>query len=162
MATTKKKTSSSNSGRALWLACFQMSEQTGAEGSFQVVVLAGSAKDALARSEKRVRELHAKTTLFQDGAKVYLDHVIKLAGNLSDPLLVNFVSTLSVAEKPGTSASILCGIPEQDPGMCESYGPSEKAGSKPILELPPRRQPKAGKASAKKTPAKKTPAKKKR
>lgn len=123
------------------------------------------------RCADQLRELRASTTLFRRPCTVYFNHVIRLGGDLSQPLLVNYTA----AEIPERHVEVLAAIPEQKdrPGV-EAFGPPEEEGSemeafldfggeatRKTLPLP-QGQAQAAKRATKKKSTPKKPAKAKR
>ena len=137
----------------LWLGCFEFDEPGeeaaggGAHnGSFQMIVYARGAAEAAELFEARILKLRAATTLLNRPVRIYLNHIIKLSGEYSEALLVNYISSLG-AELPG---SLYCAIPEQDDIEAEAYGEPDDGTVEPFLEL-------AEESSPRNTPAKPSP-----
>lgn len=157
----------------LWLACFEVDEpgDPPVRATFQLVAHARDADEAMDRCRDQLRELRAGTTLFRRPCTVYFNHVIRLAGDLSRPLLVNYTA----AEIPERHVEVLAAIPEQKdrPGV-EAFGPPEEEGTemeafldfggertrKSWPALPARATPRAAKKRAAKKRASAKPTKK--
>lgn len=128
MAAKRKQTARADSSVDLWLACFELDEpgDPPVRATFQLVVHANGPEQAMDRCANQLRELRASTTLFRRPSTVYFNHVIRLGGDLSQPLLVNYTA----AEIPERHVEVLAAIPEQKdrPGV-EAFGPPEEEGS---------------------------------
>lgn len=137
VASKRASSSSGSSNRAkMFLACFELDEPGTPthRATFQLVAHAPTPEDAVQRCRKQLRELRARTTLFRRPSTVYFTHVIQLAADFTEPLLVNYTS----AEIPERHVEILAAIPEQKdrPGV-EAYGPPEDEGTEiePFLDF---------------------------
>lgn len=121
--TPAKKTSATKSAAALtrWLGCFTATDPENIDSTFQMLCDAPSIDEAIDRFQARLRDLHKTTTLFHQGAEVFLEYVIDTSGDYTRPVLVNFVAQGS----PTTSPVIFCDVPEQPDVKVDTYGPAE-------------------------------------
>src|SRR6478736_430064 len=104
----------------LYLGCFSF-DRPGKErweGTFQVVVEADHAAQAVDRMRTRLKALRDETSLFQEPASLYIEGIVELRGSFADGLLVNYESGLA---PPDPNVRLMCLIPEQDDSDARSY-----------------------------------------
>ena len=129
MASRKKAKRSANSKRVpvvppgkpgIYLGCFSF-DRPGKEhweGTFQVVVEADHAEQAVDRIRNRLRALRDDTSLFQEPVSLYLEGIVELRGSFTGGLLVNYESGQA---PPPPNGRLMCMIPEQDDTEARSY-----------------------------------------
>ena len=99
-----------------------------------MVVDAPRIRAAVEAFAARLEELYATTTLFGGGGDVFLDYVLKLAGDFTTPVLVNYVAQPSAP----TKGVLFCDLPEQPDAKIETYGPAENEDYEPLLSFAPK------------------------
>ena len=118
-----------------WLVCFHLETHEGAQGTFQMVVDGERHPNAVVRKgTTRLRALHRSTTLSHKGAKIYLEHVLRLRDELGTPVLVNY----SVQWRKDAPGVLFCDVPEQPRTGIETWGPRENDPFPLIATFKPR------------------------
>lgn len=119
-----------------WLECFHCTDSEEKDATFQMVIDGERSADRVVDTcVAPLRELHRSAALFDKGADVFLDHILRLPEQLEAPTLVNYA--LQIRNDP--PVAIYCGVPEQTTNVdtfgreTEQYGETE-----PLVSFKPR------------------------